>query len=439
MRSKQMMNLAPNSLGRQLVASALGTGGIFAVSKLLMFVVTVLLARSLGPESYGLYATCMVIVAWLWLPTTVGLPTLIVRLTAAYRQTDQWALLSGLWRRSIQIVIVCTVLTSATGTIGILFFAETLGHSESEAYLWAIVLAATTACGIVPSSMLRGMGNVASGLFSDAVVMPAVLLIFLAIAVGLHVPMDATAVLVFRVIASLIALASAIMILRIYRPIEIRHHRARFDYKYWVKSTAPLFSYGAVTLLMTQSDTLLLAGLRGTQEAGIFQATSRVGELVAFSIAIINFTIQPSLARLHAVGDMRKVQRLVTLSTRIALGLALPIVLGMTFFSSLFLEKMFGDGFVAGATCLTILCWAQLISIAIGPGEQILNMSGYERDVAMCTAVSAGINIIANLALIPAYGATGAAVAVAVSQIGWKLQLSYFARKRLAIDSHAFA
>ncbi|MFN5029864.1 MAG: oligosaccharide flippase family protein [Burkholderiales bacterium] len=439
MRIQRLLNLAPNSLRRQLVLSAIGTGGIYAGSKLLMFIVTVLLARLLGPESYGLYATCMVIVAWLWLPTTVGLPTLIVRLTATYRETKHWELLAGLWQRSSQVVIGCTTLTAILAILMIVFFEENLQHNESRAYMWAVALATATALGIVPSSKLRGIGMVASGLFADALVMPCVLLALLGAAVAFHLPMDASTVLSFRVIASLAALACATIILRRYRPPEAKNQQPKFRSTYWFKSTWPLFSYGALTLFMTQTDTLLLAGMKGSQEAGIFQATSRVAELVAFSLAIINFTIQPSLARLHAADDLHKVQRLVTLSSRIALGLALPIVIAMTVFSTWFLETMFGSGFVSGSACLIVLCWAQVISIAIGPGEQILNMSGYERDVAKCTAVSAGINIIANLALIPSYGATGAAVAVAVSQIAWKLQLSYLAKKRLAIASHAFA
>jgi len=78
------------------------------------------------------------------------------------------------------------------------------------------------------------------------------------------------------------------------------------------------------------------------------------------------------------------------------------------------------------------------VNSAAGSVGMLLNMTRYERDTAKGLAVSAILNVVLNLLLIPLLGIIGAAIATAVSLITWKVLLWWVVRWRLGINSLAF-
>ena len=74
------------SLRRHLAQAAAGSAALALSSKLLVLLTSVLLARWMGAEGYGVYATAMALVLLLTVPTGLGLPTLVIRLIAGGRR-----------------------------------------------------------------------------------------------------------------------------------------------------------------------------------------------------------------------------------------------------------------------------------------------------------------------------------------------------------------
>jgi len=65
-------------------------------------------------------------------------------------------------------------------------------------------------------------------------------------------------------------------------------------------------------------------------------------------------------------------------------------------------------------------------------------MTGYEKDTALGLAISAVLNVLLNLILIPKFSMAGAAAATSISMIVWNLLLWCLVWKRLGIDSSVF-
>ena len=181
----------------------------------------------------------------------------------------------------------------------------------------------------------------------------------------------------------------------------------------------------------------MLAALRESESADVYQAAARGAELVAFSLMIVNLTIQPIISRLHASGDLARLQRVVTNGARAALALSLPIALVLVVFAKSILVDIFGPDFARGANCLGILCIAQIASGFVGSVDQILNMTGHERDTAIGMFIGAGTNIMLNAALIPMWDIEGAAIATGLSLVLWKLFLAIRVNRRLGISCTA--
>jgi O-antigen/teichoic acid export membrane protein len=194
-----------------------------------------------------------------------------------------------------------------------------------------------------------------------------------------------------------------------------------------------------MNIINSQTDVLMLAALRGSQSAGVYHAAARGAELVAFSLIIVNFTIQPVISRLHASGELARLERIAKAGAWAALALSLPIAFVLVIFGGPVLEFVFGPEFRRGAVCLAILCIAHVINAALGPADHVLNMTGYERDTAMSMAVAAVANVLLNGALIPIWDVEGAAIASGLSVVLWKVILAARVHHRLGISAVALA
>jgi len=72
----------PGSLRFRLAWEALGSFALKATNALVGFLTTVLLARMLGAQGYGIYAYALSLITLLALPVAAGLPKLLIRETS---------------------------------------------------------------------------------------------------------------------------------------------------------------------------------------------------------------------------------------------------------------------------------------------------------------------------------------------------------------------
>ena len=67
-------------------------------------------------------------------------------------------------------------------------------------------------------------------------------------------------------------------------------------------------------------------------------------------------------------------------------------------------------------------------------GGGLLTMTGNERYVLRSSALTASLNVVLNLFLIPTYGAMGAATATASALVAGQMLAYYMAKNLLGID-----
>jgi O-antigen/teichoic acid export membrane protein len=188
-----------------------------------------------------------------------------------------------------------------------------------------------------------------------------------------------------------------------------------------------------MAVMSSQIDTLMLAALQGSESAGVYQAAARGAELVAFSLMVVNFALQPVISRLYAAGELARLQRILTIAARLGLALALPAALVFILLAEPLLGRLFGPEFSRGGVCLSILCGAQVLSAAIGSVDQILNMTGHEPDTARALVTGTLANVALNAVLIPFWDIEGAALASGVSLVLTKALLAVKVRARLGL------
>jgi len=403
----------------------------------LSFVIGVVLARGLGPDQYGRWAFALALVALLSIPAQLGLPNLVVRETARYRLQGAWGKVRGLLRRADQVALAVNAsLMLLAG--GLIMWTGQAPTGNTALYGWALLMVPLTTFTDLRAAALRGLHRPASAQLAEHLLRPLLFLGAIAVALALHT-LSPESAMALNVLAAAGALLLASRLLTDRSPSELEHARPEYETTHWRRSVLPLTLISAMTLANHQIDLILLGVLTTSVEVGIYRVATQGAMLVAFTLTTINLVLAPQISRLHFGGEQAELQRLVTRAARTTLLSALPLAALLMAFGEPILATVFGEAYAGGRTALAILCMGQLANAAMGPVGNLLNMTGHPGDTARGFAIGAASNIALNIALIPSFGIEGAAAATAASVTLWNLLLNLQARRRLGINSSAFA
>ncbi|WP_203965334.1 lipopolysaccharide biosynthesis protein [Actinocatenispora thailandica] len=155
---------------------------------------------------------------------------------------------------------------------------------------------------------------------------------------------------------------------------------------------------------------LLTAALAGQSEAGVFGAVGRYVLAGQLAMQGLRVAVAPQLSALLGAGRRADAAAVHRQTTTWVIVLSWPVYLLLAFFAPGFL-RLFGSGFTAGAGALTVLAVAMLVNVGLGNVQTLLLMSGASRIHLAAAAAGLAVTVGGGVALIPRYGALGAALA----------------------------
>jgi O-antigen/teichoic acid export membrane protein len=415
-----------------ILKGAAGSAVLKGVNLLFGLLATAFLGRVLMPQQYGYYAFASTVVTLLAMPVQCGLPQLMTREIAKYQFAGQWGHIRGLLLRANQLVVLL-----GFGVVLVLVFAlpslaRAVPAVDKPTFIWAIVLLPLIALNRLRGGALLGLRKVVLGLLPDNGIRAVLFLVFILTWRWL-LPFDSAVAMALQVAATLIAFLSGAVLLMRHLPPNVRGAAAAFDSKAWIAAIIPLTLTDALLIFNIQADLLVLGVFRDAADVGIYRAATLVAIQTSIGLTVANEVLAPHIARLHQAGDLAGLRNLM----RQALGwltLSGALLAGFCiFFGRDILVFVFGTAYAGGATALAILAVGQFIAVAAGTGSVLLNMSGHEKDVLRVFALSAATNLVANILLVPPFGATGAASATAFCQLFTNGLLVYFVWRRLKL------
>ena len=427
-------------LGQQLLRGGVGSMVVKVAATTIAFFLAVVLARALGPEGYGAYAFVLSIIMLLAIPAQVGLPQLVVRETAKAHANKHWGLMRGLWRWGNRFVALFSALMVGIGILVLWIGGAWLEDTRWETLAVGLALVPLIALGNVRGAALRGLRRVVVGQLPEQILRPGLSRVMVLALIWWWPSADLNPPLLMGLHggAALIAFATGAALLWCIRPAPLfTSPPPDYQASFWRQAAMPLALLGGLQIINAHMGIIMLGLLSGDEEVGIYRVAVQVATLVVFGLQAVNQVLQPYFVRLHAQGDLKRLQQLVTSSARIILLLAFPPVLVMVVAGAPLLGLLFGEEYRPGALTLAIIGVAQLINAGMGSVGVLLNMTGHERDTLRGVAVAAIANVMLNLVLIPLYGMEGAATAMALTLVVWNLLLWRAVRRRLGINSSA--
>ena len=126
----------------------------------------------------------------------------------------------------------------------------------------------------------------------------------------------------------------------------------------------------------------------------------------------------PDLAEAYHRKDSYKIIHALSASTALPAVITL-VTLAVVFFWGDRVLALFGPDYTTAKWELQIIVAAQLLRAVAGPAPMLLTLSGAQKTNAAINVACCGVLLVANAALIPYLGLTGACLSVLLVVITW--------------------
>jgi len=182
----------------------------------------------------------------------------------------------------------------------------------------------------------------------------------------------------------------------------------------WLAESWPLLLSGVAIIVYTRIDQIMLAHLANDHALGIYSAAVRVSEVSYFIPGILATSFFPSIVRTRELGveayNVRR-QHYFDLSVVLAVGIALPT----TLLAGPLVQLLYGEKYAEAVPILCALVWATVFVFTGGARQQYLIAEGHMKFSFAATLAAAVLNVALNIFLIPRYQGFGAAIATLIS------------------------
>jgi len=177
----------------------------------------------------------------------------------------------------------------------------------------------------------------------------------------------------------------------------------------------PLILSSVAIMIYMRIDQIMIASILGDAAVGIYSAAVRISEVWYFIPMAIAASVFPIILESKVQSEKLYYQRLQRLYDLMAI-LAVSVALLTTFTSSWIVSLLFGNDYQQAAPVLTVYVWAGVfVALGVARGKWLL-AENLQHIGYWYVGLAMIVNVIGNLILIPVYGAIGASLATVVSQ-----------------------
>jgi O-antigen/teichoic acid export membrane protein len=182
-----------------------------------------------------------------------------------------------------------------------------------------------------------------------------------------------------------------------------------------LKAAWPFAISGALGLLFTNSDILIISWMRSASDVGIYSAAIRIIQTFYLVPGIIQFATLPLISRL-AKSDNAKFRSALEQTLGMVFFASIPLAVGGMILGTSVMTFVFGASYAAGGLSFKILSATLLFDF---PASIIINALfayDHQKSLIVSSALGGVVNVGLDLLLIPIFGITGSAVATLVAQ-----------------------
>ncbi len=178
---------------------------------------------------------------------------------------------------------------------------------------------------------------------------------------------------------------------------------------------APLAISSASVTIYSQMDKLMLGYFDTVYEVGQYAAARAITEVSLFPVFAMVMTMRPALASRWSAGEVGNCGAILRQALRVSLVFGVMFASLFFIFAGPMLTTIFSDAFAYAGDLMRVFVWVIALRSLGAMVLPALVAAEKTRQYAFLTTLSAVLNFLLNLWLIPRYQATGAVWATVIS------------------------
>jgi len=427
-----------DGIGDYLVKGSAGVGVFRLVNTVLMLVTSIMIARWLGANGFGIYTYIFSLMMLISTPVQNGIVQLVSREIAVFVIRSEWELFKGIVLYFLRTLILFSMVLIPLAIILAGIIRPGLSTDMRVGFYLALLSIPAVFVGSVMEGCLRGLKHPAAGRFPDSIFRPLSLLVIISFLFLLNKELlTVTGLVISRVTAQVLTMIVATALFFLYSPSSVKNSIPRYEKQLWIRQALPFLLLGSIYIINNRMDVLMIGIFLNASDVGVYHISFQLAGFISFFLVATNPSLQPVLAQLYISGEMAAIQQMVFKVARNLLMISLVVSVVLLVFGKHILNIGFGPEFTAGYPPMAILAIGHLFSVGSGSVAQILNMTGHEKESLRAMIAGVLTNFILNLILIPTMGINGAAVATSISLVIWNSIMAVYVLRKLNIDSTA--
>ena len=404
---------------RQVRSSSILVGGrLFAIAVNLG--VQVLTVRYLSQSDYGAFAYALSLVAMVETISTLGLDRTVGRFVPTYHEQGDVARLFG-----TLVTVVATAVTVGLGAVVVIAAGVGLVIGPDDQLLRTLVvllvaLGPIQALDHLSENFLAAFGRARGIVLRRHILGPLLKLgaVLVVVSIGSDVQMLASA----YVITGLTGMALYVpLLVRTLRDAGLLGRIGPRDIRPPVRElfafALPLLAIDAALVVRTTVDAIIVEAHHGTDEVAILRSVQPIARLNQLIFGTFAIMYTPLAARILARKDDRELDDLYWQAAAWQALASFPIVAVTAILATDVAILLFGDEYAAAGPVLALLAIGYYANAATGQNALTLRVVGRIRWIVGAALVAGGTTLALDVALIPGWGAVGAAAAAAIGLI----------------------
>lgn len=369
------------------------------------FIWTILLARYLGVNNYGILGFAVSITGILGIIDDMGISSHIVRQIATNKESAPKYLGNAIPLK----IILATIKLTITSIVLLL-----LNVNESTIFITLLFSF---------EMIFKSYINTINGTFQafekgkyqgiGTTLMNTTTLLF--ILISIYANLGLLGISIAYILANLITFIYSYYILN----KQLVKPKFELNWEFCKKITLLSLPFAITGILYTiyySIDLVMLSKLVSDYANGIYNATYKLIAVLTLFYSVYTAVIFPVMSKFFK-NDKKLLIISYEKSIKYLMLIIIPISIGTMFYSLDIIQLIYGHQYDAASSVLSILIWTVCLLFISGASNTLLNASHKETTVTKIYAIAAVFNIVLNFFMIPYFSYNGAAITTVLSDV----------------------
>lgn len=204
--------------------------------------------------------------------------------------------------------------------------------------------------------------------------------------------------------------------------------------KPYLAFTLPLIPFTLSFWMINSGDRYVIGYFMGANAVGIYSASYALGSLVGFFYGPMALLLFPAITNLYANNRIPELKNHLKYSLKFFMMFAIPSLFGLSILSKSLLRTLTTPEFIGGYIIIPIVALGVILSTSGNLFSEILVLFKRTKMMSLLYGLSALINLVMNIIMIPIIGISGAAIATLITFTVQSILLYFISFKMLSFD-----